>query len=137
MPRRSRWARVARVLVRVLVATAVALIGAVGVGLYLLDSPRGHRWAAKKVEALVSEAIPGSLSIGRVQKLTPARIVAGDIVVRDRAGAVVLEVSEVEALPDLPALIRGVVGIRELRIRGAHAALQPGEDEVFTLVEAF
>ncbi len=135
--RGGRFRRWARRLAIALAALAGVLALAVAALLEVLDTRGGREWARPRIEALVSDAIPGELRIGRIEQATLARLVLRDVVVLDPRGREVLRVAWIEGRPSRRALARGVIGLRSVTARGVRARLIPSKLGVFSLIDAF
>lgn len=99
-----------RTLRRVLGAAAAAttILAAAALALALwLPSEGGRRFVASRLEEIISDQIPGSLSVGAIDTLTTQGVRAREVVFRDPEGETVIAVDRVEMAIDYAALARG------------------------------
>ncbi len=95
--------------------------------------------AIDTLTAALNREVRGKLSIGSLQNVSFAKIVAHDVVVRDPEGRVVIELSRLAAWPDWDALFSGIVRVEKVRARDGEVTLfvsGPDEDTV-SVAEAF
>lgn len=112
-------------------ALAASLVAHTRTGLFL-------RAARDTTNTLVSEALAGDLTIGRIERLDLERVVVRHVVIHDAAGRRVIVADRVEAVPNVRALLRGVVALDRVRVRGGavHLITTP-QDAIPSLASAF
>ncbi len=115
----------------------VALVLSIG---YHLGLPQTRSFARVLVEDLASDALRGSLEIGRVDELGLYRARFTDVVLRDPQGRVVIHAMHVTAWPDLARLLTdGTIRIAAGHVEDGEVILYTeGEDGLeVSLVQAF
>jgi translocation and assembly module TamB len=133
MPERTRWWRVAGIGA----ATVLLLFAAIGVGyLALTGSDRGRASIVRFMETQANRAFEGRgrLVIGALETVAPGRLVARDVALVDSAGTPVLSVREVRGAIAMRALLRRVVHLTALDLRGLTLDLRQGFSGPWNLV---
>ena len=102
--RRARWRFFLLLALRYLARAAVPLVlcavfvtSVLVAALVHSNLPLSRRVVAAELSAYLTDFFEGSLSIESIERLTPQRVQARQVVVRDPAGNVVLEVAELRA----------------------------------------
>jgi translocation and assembly module TamB len=96
------------------------------------------RAARDTTNSLVSEALAGEVSIGRIERLDLDRVVVRHVVIRDAAGRRVIVADRLEAVPAIAELLRGIIALDHVRLRGGTARLITEEGNAIpTLASAF
>ncbi len=136
-------AAIARTLL-VLLAIVVVLTGAsVIAGLVVVDTAWGREKIAEKIEANVSEKIPGSLTVGEIQHLElswpPGNVKADirDVIFADPEGRVVIGVDFAVIDANLTQVRDGVVRFRRADLTGSTLTLHAAKDGRTSLENTF
>lgn len=108
-----------------LLGCAVLLVA--GAFAFLLWTEPGRSFAARRLEAALSQAIPGSIAIGTLERLQPGEAVLSDLRFLHPDGSVVLRVQRAEIALAPFDLMRGHVHFERARIDGGELtiAVQP------------
>jgi hypothetical protein len=134
MPRRPGTRRLLRVVGRVLAALGLlaTFLAATLAGLLLhLDLPAGRRLAARALSQLLGDLFQGTVTIGRFDDIDLSSVTASNIEVHDPQGKLVLEVSELRAKADLPAIAEEVLwGGQKLDIVIPHVRIEKAEGNI-------
>lgn len=122
-----------------LIAFLVMVVSAAGVGFALVGRPvEAPEWVRARIEQRLAEAIPGlNVDFGRmslqVEGMDLARFVLWDVDLRNEHGEAVAALSDIEAGLSAPALMRGKLELKELRVSGAFVTMQRDERGRFGL----
>jgi translocation and assembly module TamB len=124
--------------------TALFGVGAAAGLLGHLNLPAGRRATAAFVGKTLRDLFQGELVIGSITKVSPYEVQAEDIIVRDRAGRVVLQVTRITAQADvrdiLTRILRGdeklTIVVNHVRVERAEAEIVPDTDGLPTLAHA-
>jgi translocation and assembly module TamB len=134
--RRSGVRRVLAALAWIVVSLA-AIVLSLG---YHLGLPQTRSFMRVLIEGLASDALAGSLEIGRIDELGLGRARFTDVVLRDPQGRVVIHAMSVTAWPDLARLMAdGTIRIAAGHVEDGEVVLYvEGEDGLeVSLVQAF
>ena len=105
------------------VVALLALVVPLGLRIWL-SSESGRESLARGIEYGLSEAISGSVTIGRVEGLSSAGVIGHDIRFMDEDGHTVLEARDVELEIDWGELLQGHFVSHRGRARGGRILLQ-------------
>ena len=111
------------------------LIASAAVGLVLhLDMPAGRRVTARLLSEFLSSTFRGTLTVGKVERVTSRGITARDIVVQDEYGNTVLKVDQLRGRADLVEIMddllmsdapKVTIVIRHARVENAESYIIP------------
>jgi len=102
----SRLLRYAMIILGLLLF-AIASVGAL---VLVLDTDRGRTFACEKAFGAVNEAIPGTI-VADCASLTPRRLRLESVEILDPEGREIAHAEAIEAEPNWPAMLTGVIGI--------------------------
>ncbi|HEX2675729.1 MAG TPA: hypothetical protein VHM19_03800 [Polyangiales bacterium] len=102
-----------------------------------LDSSFGRERAARWLEARMSAAIPGSVSIGAIDSLKPSAVRVRDLAFLDPHGNAVLRAEHARIDLDLSAALHGQLGFDSARVDGGELVLAVQPDGRTSLEAAF
>lgn len=88
-----------------------------------IRSGRGRAFAATRIEQLVSENIPGSMTIGSLEEFGPERVIARDVRFYHPNGSLVLHAKHAEVVPDLSMALHGQLGFERAAVDGGFILL--------------
>lgn len=125
--------------------TALFGVGAGAALLAHLNLAAPRRVTVELLERTLADLFQGQISIGSITQVTPGRVEAQDIVVRDQAHRIVLKVNRLTAQADLldilARILRGdeklTIVINHVRVEHAEADIIPNQDGLPTLGDAF
>ncbi len=108
-----------------MVMTVVSL----GVGYFVVETDAGRQWFGRTLAYAGSDGIPGSVTIGRVEKigLMPLTAVVRDLRFLDPKGTTVLHARDASLVIDPLALITGGLHVERAQVTGGQIliAIQP------------
>ncbi|HTA19209.1 MAG TPA: translocation/assembly module TamB domain-containing protein, partial [Polyangia bacterium] len=133
-PKKTSWARRARVVTWVIVGPLLAGIAVVSLGLLYARTDHGRERVRKLAVAEARKVVPG-LEVGRVEGdyLHDLRLV--DVTVRDREGRATVHADAVFVRYELPPLLHHVVAVSELRVDGLRVQAVADADGRLNLTE--
>lgn len=109
----------------------IALVAATFVAvLVLVRTPHGRRMVRDRLEALVSDAIAGSMEIEELTNVWPGTVRARGIVFRDPEGRRVIEIERAAIAFDAAKLFRRRVAIRSANVDGVRISLTQREGKL-------
>ena len=127
-PRRSRRSGLAVLVSFSMLAGALALAVIVMIG----RPVAAPDWLRTRIEARIAQNLPGvDLSFGRMSLLLQssglARIILWDVEITNKQGALIAQLSDLEAGLSPAALLRGKLELREAQLSGAFVTLRRNE----------
>ncbi|MGB5810018.1 MAG: translocation/assembly module TamB domain-containing protein [Polyangiales bacterium] len=121
---------------RILVALVGLLVACVGLLLLLVHTERGRALTCSAVLDVVNGAIPGAITAERCSSLTPGLVRVEGVGIVDPGGREIAQADAVEAEPDWPTMLSGVIGLVRVRARAPRLTLAEYGDEL-AIVAAF
>ncbi len=107
------------------IAGCIALT--LAVGCYMALTASGRDATARLVERIVSDQIPGSITIGRIDRIGSTTI-ASDLVLLHPDGREVLRIDHAAIDFYFPSFLRADLGVQHARVEGGRLALWIGPD---------
>ncbi|MCB9593614.1 MAG: translocation/assembly module TamB domain-containing protein [Sandaracinaceae bacterium] len=107
----------------------VALVALVLSAAYHLQLDFAGVVAVETVTSLLDQEIQGSIEIGELHNVSYEKVVASAVVIRDPDGREVIRADRVAAWPNWGALMRGVIYVDKVRLRGGMVTLIPSGTE--------
>jgi hypothetical protein len=121
---RPRHAR----LVPALIGLAIALLLTAAGGFAFAQTAPGRRALAGALERAVSDAIPGTMTIGSIETLGWCEPVVRDLRFHHPSGKLILLVKRATIDVDVPALLRGRVAFHRARVQGGYLSIAAQPD---------
>lgn len=125
-----------RVIIRLALWVVVLSVAFGSSLLYHLDTPLGHRAGTTIANVAVTSLIAGRLSIGRITKLTPGRIVVRNASLYDPSGVRVIQADQIVLVLDVEAATRGVLRFSHAELNGGTLRLDQTQDGEITFLAA-
>lgn len=105
----------------------LSILVSVVLSAWLSWTESGRRWVADRIESGVSDAIPGSLKIGKLLELGPPLLVE-DVRFFHPDGRVVLHAKRAEVVPNMWLAVQGKLGFDRADVEGGRIVLSPDPD---------
>jgi hypothetical protein len=116
-----------RTLKFVLAFIGISAVASVSLAAWLTSTDSGKDWVKKRIEGVVTDNIPGRLTIGRIVDLGPP-LIAEDVRFYHYDGRLVLACDHAEVEADLGEAIRGRLGFKRAAVDGGRIVLSPDPD---------
>jgi hypothetical protein len=117
-----------------IVTLAITVLGALALA-WLSQTAKGRETAARFIEQLADDEIPGSMAIGRIESFGTPTIVHG-LQFRDPKGALVLEVDRAAIDFDLTAVLEGKLAFHGVKVNGGRVFIAIAPNGRTTMEEA-
>jgi hypothetical protein len=106
---------------------AVTAVASVALAGWLTSTNSGKRWVEERIEQVVTDNIPGRLTIGRIVDLGPP-LIAEDVRFYHYDGRVVLQCDHAEVEADLSETLHGRLAFKRAAVDGGYIVLSPDPD---------
>jgi hypothetical protein len=106
----------------VLASVLLGALAAVGCAMFF-HTDLGRRFAANRIESLVSAYIPGKLRIGSIERFGLGLVLASDVRFYHPDGRLILLCKHAEIVPDLAMALHGQIGFERAAVDGGFLLL--------------
>jgi hypothetical protein len=117
-----------------IITLAITVLGAIALA-WLSQTEKGRDSAARFIEKLIDDEIPGSMTIGRIEHFGTPTLVY-DLKFRDPKGALVLEVDRAEIDFDLGAVLEQKLAFHSAKVQGGRVFIAIAPSGRTTMEEA-